>query len=156
MAEHPIQGLMKTAMENIKEMVDVNTIVGDPVETPDGSVIMPISKVGFGFAAGGSEFGAEEGTAGTRHDGMNANVALPFGGGSGGGVSITPIAFLVVGKHGVKIVPLDNQTHLLERLIDSAPHVVDRIQSMMKSKTAGVSEHGAQVTNNIENQNFIV
>ena len=56
MSEHPIQGLMKVAMENIKEMVDVNTIVGDPVETPDGSVIMPISKVGFGFAAGGSEF----------------------------------------------------------------------------------------------------
>ena len=56
MEDHPIQGLMQTAMENIKEMVDVNTIVGDPVETPDGSVIMPISKVGFGFAAGGSEF----------------------------------------------------------------------------------------------------
>lgn len=52
MSEHPIQGLMKTAMENIKAMADVNTIVGDPVETPDGSVIMPISKVGFGFAAG--------------------------------------------------------------------------------------------------------
>ncbi|OXM88114.1 GerW family sporulation protein [Paenibacillus rigui] len=158
MADHPIQGLMKTAMENIKEMVDVNTIVGDPVETPDGSVIMPISKVGFGFAAGGSEFGAEEGTNGVnRHDGMNANVALPFGGGSGGGVSITPIAFLVVGKQGVKIVPLDNQTHLLERLIDSAPHVVDRIQSMMRNKgAADMNEHGTQVTNNIENQNFIV
>ncbi len=56
LGDHPIQGLMKTAMENLKEMVDVNTIVGDPVETPDGSVIMPISKVGFGFAAGGSEF----------------------------------------------------------------------------------------------------
>jgi sporulation protein YtfJ len=59
MAEHPIQGLMKTAMENLKEMVDVNTIVGDPVETPDGSVILPVSKVGFGFAAGGSEFDGE-------------------------------------------------------------------------------------------------
>ena len=56
MPEHPIQGLMKTAMENIKEMVDVNTIVGDPVETPDGSVILPVSKVGFGFAAGGVNF----------------------------------------------------------------------------------------------------
>lgn len=136
MAEHPIQGLMKTAMENIKEMVDVNTIVGDPVETPDGSVIMPISKVGFGFAAGGSEFkvegtGADAQTA-NRTDAFNAHVALPFGGGSGGGVSITPIAFLVVGKHGVKIVPLDNQTHLYERLIDSAPQVVEKIQSMMK------------------------
>ena len=56
MSEHPIQGLMATAMQSIKEMVDVNTIVGDPVETSDGTVIIPISKVGFGFAAGGSEF----------------------------------------------------------------------------------------------------
>ncbi|MEF3301861.1 GerW family sporulation protein [Paenibacillus sp. GYB003] len=138
MADHPIQGLMKTAMENIKEMVDVNTIVGDPVETPDGSVIMPISKVGFGFAAGGSEFSVDGGdmdsNAGPhRNDAHNASVALPFGGGSGGGVSITPIAFLVVGKQGVKIVPLDNQTHLYERLIDQAPQVVDKIQSMLRS-----------------------
>lgn len=56
MSDHPIQGLMTTAMENLKEMVDVNTIIGDPVETPDGSVIITVSKVGFGFAAGGSEF----------------------------------------------------------------------------------------------------
>src|SRR5690606_27521020 len=129
MAEHPIQGLMQTAMENIKEMVDVNTIVGDPVETPDGSVIMPISKVGFGFAAGGSEFITEKEAEGTiKNDAQNAKVALPFGGGSGGGVSITPIAFLVVGAQGVKIVPLDNNTHLYERLIDSAPQVVEKIQ----------------------------
>lgn len=135
MAEHPIQGLMKVAMENIKEMVDVNTIVGDPVETPDGSVIMPISKVGFGFAAGGSEFFGEleeNGNGATAADVDNATVMLPFGGGSGGGVSITPIAFLVVGKQGVKVVPLDNQTHIYERLIDSAPQVVEKIQSMLK------------------------
>lgn len=61
MAEHPIQGLMQTAMENIKGMVDVNTIVGDPVNTPDGSVILPISKVAFGFAAGGSDYNVEAG-----------------------------------------------------------------------------------------------
>ncbi|MBB6735820.1 GerW family sporulation protein [Cohnella zeiphila] len=146
MSEHPIQGLMQTAMENIKEMVDVNTIVGEPVQTPDGSVIMPISKVGFGFAAGGSEFQGmfEEERDDSRHQGQgadagshagshhNASVQLPFGGGSGGGVSITPIAFLVVGSQGVKVVPLDNQTHLLERLIDAAPHWVDRIQSMIQ------------------------
>jgi sporulation protein YtfJ len=132
MAEHPIQGLMQTAMENIKEMVDVNTIVGDPVETPDGSVILPISKVGFGFAAGGSDFFIEKEEGLTGMDAQNAKVALPFGGGSGGGVSITPIAFLVVGTSGVKVVPLDNNTHLIERLIDSAPQVVDKIQSMMK------------------------
>lgn len=135
MADHPIQGLMQTAMENIKEMVDVNTIVGDPVETPDGSVILPISKVGFGFAAGGSEFSVED--SDSRSDAHNAQVALPFGGGSGGGVSITPIAFLVVGKQGVKVVPLDNQTHIYERLIDLAPQVVEKIQTMVKGRTTG-------------------
>jgi len=168
MSEHPIQGLMKVAMENIKEMVDVNTIVGDPVETPDGSVIMPISKVGFGFAAGGSEFVTDseieiDGGTMNKHDGMNAKVALPFGGGSGGGVSITPIAFLVVGKGGVKVVPLDNQTHILERLIDSAPQVVDRIQGMLKGMGAKTSTFNASTSTsastpmtNVENQNFIV
>jgi sporulation protein YtfJ len=155
MADHPIQGLMKTAMENIKEMADVNTIVGDPVETPDGSVILPISKVGFGFAAGGSEFTSStdisHGHTG-NNGGHNGAVSLPFGGGSGGGVSITPIAFLVVGKQGVKVVPLDNQTHLYERLIDSAPHVVDKIQSMIRGNQhhdtpEQVNVIGTQITN---------
>jgi len=136
MSQHPINGLMQTAMENIKDMVDVNTIVGEPVQTPDGSVIMPISKVGFGFAAGGSEFsGMDESSDGSsrmsdnQNDSHNASVSLPFGGGSGGGVSITPIAFLVVGSQGVKVVPLDNQTHLLERLIDAAPQWVDKLKN---------------------------
>ncbi|CAM3569804.1 GerW family sporulation protein [Marinicrinis lubricantis] len=135
MNEHPIQGLMQTAMENIKEMVDVNTIVGDPVETPDGSVIMPISKVGFGFAAGGSDYIVDKDQHLSFGEGSNQQAAsMPFGGGSGGGVSITPIAFLVVGHSGVKVVPLDNQTHIFEKLIDSAPNVFERIQGMMKNR----------------------
>jgi len=141
MGEHPIQGLMQTAMENIKEMVDVNTIIGDPVETPDGSVIIPVSKVGFGFAAGGSEFETYEETD-RRHDRTDGDAArqhvnggrrsdLPFGGGSGGGVSITPIAFLIVGKHGVRSISLQGQSHLYERMMDLAPAVVEKIQSMI-------------------------
>ncbi|MFF2482115.1 GerW family sporulation protein [Paenibacillus sp. NPDC058071] len=137
MAEHPIQGLMQTAMENIKEMVDVNTIVGDPVQTPDGSIIMPISKVGFGFVAGGSDIRTDGGDSySSASDGHNhSSSSSPFGGGSGGGVSITPIAFLVVGTQGVKVVPLDNQTHLMERIIDSAPQVFDKVQSMIKNNS---------------------
>lgn len=129
MEEHPIQGLMKTAMENIKEMVDVNKIVGDPVECPDGSVILPISRVGFGFAAGGSEFGQ---SSQDSSDMDESSSKMPFGGGSGGGVSIQPIAFLVVGNGTVKVVPLDEQTHLFDRIIESAPIVVDKIQGMMR------------------------
>ncbi|MFT9487782.1 MAG: GerW family sporulation protein [Tepidibacillus sp.] len=132
--EHPIQGLMKTAMENLKEMVDVNTIVGEPVETPDGSVILPISKVGFGFAAGGSQFNFDvEGK--TTADQSNLNEK-PFGGGSGGGVSITPVAFLVVSKtSGVQLLPLDSQTHIYERIIDLAPQVMDKLQNALKKNT---------------------
>ncbi|SEN23152.1 GerW family sporulation protein [Paenibacillus sp. OV219] len=141
MTDHPIQGLMQTAMENIKEMVDVNTIVGDPVQTPDGSVIMPISKVGFGFVAGGSDIRFDEHSS--KGDTHNADVQLPFGGGSGGGVSITPIAFLVVGSQGVRIVPLDNQTHLMEKVIDSAPQVFEKIQTMFK-KNSSASDSGLE------------
>lgn len=132
---------MQTAMENIKEMVDVNTIVGDAVETADGSVIMPISRVGFGFVAGGSDIrmdGADNPShvPGTHQE--KAAVSLPFGGGSGGGVSITPIAFLVVNHQGVKVVSLDHSTHLIERAIDTAPKVFEKIQSMLgSSKSTG-------------------
>lgn len=125
MADHPIQGLMKTAMENLKEMIDVNTIVGDPVETPDGSIILTVSRVGFGFAAGGSEFDSAS-------QGKSEQTELPFGGGSGGGVSITPIAFLIVGHKGVKMIHLDEQTHLYEKLIEAAPAAVEKIQEMLK------------------------
>ncbi|KKO52035.1 GerW family sporulation protein [Paenibacillus sp. DMB20] len=142
MSDHPIQGLMQTAMENIKAMVDVNTIVGDPVNTPDGSVILPISKVAFGFAAGGSDYntnvdqggGGRMGGGADGQQGHQGNQqSLPFGGGSGGGVSIRPIAFLVVGSEGVHIVPLDNQTHLFERLIDATPYLLEQIQSMFQT-----------------------
>jgi sporulation protein YtfJ len=125
MSDHPIQGLMSAAMENLKEMVDVNTIIGDPVETPDGSVILTVSKVGFGFAAGGSEFTLESNQPG------GSQAKQPFGGGSGGGVSITPIAFLIVGTHGVKMLHLDQGTHLLEKILDTAPALVDKIQSVL-------------------------
>lgn len=134
--EHPIQGLMKTAMENIKGMVDVNAIVGDPVETPDGSVIMPISKVGIGFAAGGSDFSVQNGheEAKTPQQGQSSADSLPFGGGSGGGLSITPVAFLVVGQHGVNLLSMDRSSHMVERIIDAAPMVIDKLQSLMQGQ----------------------
>ncbi|MEH6940628.1 GerW family sporulation protein [Bacillus sp. JJ722] len=135
MSEHPIQGLMSAAMENLKEMIDVNTIIGDPVETPDGSVILTVSKVGFGFAAGGSEFAAESGGSQSGNSGGNSGQSnLPFGGGSGGGVSITPIAFLIVNSSGVKILHLDENTHLLDKILDLAPAAIEKIQGLMSKK----------------------
>jgi sporulation protein YtfJ len=130
MSNHPIQALMSTAMENLKQMIDVNTIIGDPVETPDGSVILTVSKVGFGFAAGGSEFMLD---GNNHHNGQQSpENAHPFGGGSGGGVSITPIAFLIVNSSGVKLLHLDESTHLYEKILDLAPQAVEKIQQMLK------------------------
>jgi sporulation protein YtfJ len=134
MADHPIQGLMKTAMESLKQMIDVNTIIGDPVETPDGSVILTVSKVGFGFAAGGSEFSVESGGG---KGGDESSSKLPFGGGSGGGVSITPIAFLIVNASGVKMLHLDESTHLYEKILEVAPQAVEKIQQMFKKNNNG-------------------
>ncbi|KKI91149.1 spore protein [Bacillus sp. SA1-12] len=141
MSDHPIQGLMKTAMENLKEMIDVNTIIGDPVETPDGSVILTVSKVGFGFAAGGSEF---NGTGADNGSEQKASK-LPFGGGSGGGVSITPIAFLIVSSTGVKMLHLDESTHLYEKILEAAPQTVEKIQGMFKkNKDKGNNEYSQE------------
>lgn len=137
MSEHPIQGLMTTAMESLKEMIDVNTIIGDPVETPDGSVILTVSKVGFGFAAGGSEFKLDGSQSQSQSKGQEESKGaprLPFGGGSGGGVSITPIAFLIVNSKGVKMLHLDESTHLYEKILELAPQAVDKIQQMFSKK----------------------
>jgi sporulation protein YtfJ len=123
--EHPIQGLMKTAMESIKEMVDVNTIVGDAVETPDGNVIIPISRVSFGFAAGGGDYQQKNGEGGGEN--------LPFAGGSGAGVSVQPVAFLVVGQGQVRLLPVDSRA-LYDRLIDLAPQLLQQLGLMMKGQ----------------------
>lgn len=157
MADHPIQGLMTTAMENLKEMIDVNTIIGDPVETPDGSVILTVSKVGFGFAAGGSEFMVDSGGSQGQGGGQNQDKSkLPFGGGSGGGVSITPIAFLIVNSKEVKMVHLDENTHLYERILDLAPQAVDKIQQIISknnNNNSGQGDNKQQNQNQGQNQN---
>ena len=138
MNEHPIEGLMKTSMQNIKEMVDVNTILGDPVETPDGSVIVPISRVSFGFAAGGSQFesvkakGKEKDRDRNQEAGGETGQQLPFGGGSGAGITISPVAFLVVGKEQTRLLPVESNV-MVDRILDSAPKLLEKIQDMMGS-----------------------
>jgi sporulation protein YtfJ len=145
MSDHPIQGLMTTAMESLKEMIDVNTIIGDPVETPDGSVILTVSKVGFGFAAGGSEFKLEgsQSQGQGKGEGQSQGSSHPFGGGSGGGVSITPIAFLIVNSHGVKMLHLDESTHLYEKILELAPQAIDKIQQMFSKKDQGQQQQSS-------------
>lgn len=165
MSDHPIQGLMTTAMESLKEMIDVNTIIGDPVETPDGSVILTVSKVGFGFAAGGSEFkldhsqtqsyGQQQNQGQQQGQGQQgqgqSQPRLPFGGGSGGGVSITPIAFLIVNSRGVKMLHLDESTHLYEKILEIAPQAVEKIQQMFSNRDQSQQEKGTQQSNQSHN-----
>lgn len=127
MAEHPIKGLMETAMQSIKEMVDVNTIVGDAVESPDGSVIIPISKVAFGFGAGGSEFGK-------RPEQASSDANANFGGGSGGGVSISPVAFMVVGQGQIKLLPVDQPQGPVNEIIEKVPTLLDKVIGCIKGK----------------------
>lgn len=128
MEDHPIQGLMKTTMDSIKEMVDVNTIVGDAVETVDGSVIIPISKVCFGFAAGGTEYKSKVPSSRNEEEPSK----LPFGGGSGAGVSVQPVAFLVVGNGQIKLLPV-NYSSVIDRIVDLAPEVMENIEKSIKN-----------------------
>ena len=127
MIEHPIEGLMVTAMNSIEDMVDVNTIVGEPIETSNNTTIIPISKVCFGFAAGGSEFKGETiDEYSKKEEEENIQYRLPFGGGSGAGVSINPVAFLVVRGDGVKLLPI-NHSSAIDKLLDSVPDLFDKI-----------------------------
>lgn len=131
MNEHPIEGLMTTAMNSIQDMIDVNTIIGEPIETSNNIVIIPISKVSFGFAAGGSEFKGETVDEYTKRDKEEAiQYRLPFGGGSGAGVTINPIAFLVIQSNNVKLMPV-NHTSSLDKLLDYMPDLIEKTNNMM-------------------------
>jgi len=128
MREHPIEGLMLAAMNSIKDMVDVNTIIGKPIETSSNIVIIPISKVSFGFAAGGSEFNEEtiEEYIKKDKDDENIKYKLPFGGGSGAGVSINPVAFIIVQEGSVKLLSVDHFS-TIDKLLDYIPDLINKI-----------------------------
>ena len=117
---------MKTTMESLKDMVDVNTIVGDPVETPDGTVIIPISRVSFGFASGGGEYSSK----GKGKDMDEKEGNLPFAGGTGAGVSVQPVAFMVVGNGQMKLLPVDQNANMVESIINFTPKLLDKIQAL--------------------------
>lgn len=125
MDTHPIETLMRSTMENIRNMIDVNTIIGDAIETKDGSVIIPISKVSFGFASGGSEFSSKIDDV---KDGK-----FPFGGGSGAGVSVKPVAFLVMKNDTMRLMSVDHE-NTFDRIVDSLPQWMEMLKGANKSK----------------------
>lgn len=131
MTEHPIEGLMVTAMNSIQDMVDVNTIIGEPIHAGNNIVIIPISKVTFGFAAGGSEFAGETLDEYNRKDKEEQiNYKLPFGGGAGAGVAINPVAFLVINNNNVKLMPV-NHSSAIDKLLDYVPDLFEKASKLM-------------------------
>ena len=126
MNEHPIQGIMSTALQNIKEMIDVNTIIGNPVTTPDGTVIIPVSKVTFGFCAGGTEFGNPV----VKNEGLKSN----FGGGSGAGVTINPVAFLVVNGTNVRMLSMSSASTAADKIVDMIPEILTKFKEIINKE----------------------
>ena len=120
MSDHPINSLMDTSMKKIKELIDVNTIIGDPITTPDGTTIIPVSKVTYGFASGGSDLP-------TKKDSRDC-----FGGGSGAGVTIQPVGFLSISKGNVKFIPIEKYDGAADRIVGMIPEAFDKISSFIK------------------------
>lgn len=154
MSEHPIESLMMTAMSSIQDMVDVNTIIGEPIETTNGITIIPISKVCFGFAAGGSEFSGETIKEYNKKDkDEEIEYKLPFGGGAGAGVSINPVAFLVVQNNNVKLMPVDHDS-CIDRLLDYVPDLMQKMNEMFNKSMQTKQDKTNKIVSEIKNRNY--
>ena len=123
MAEHPIQGLMNVTMDKIRQMADSNTIIGKPIKTDDGTTILPVSRISFGFASAGTDF-----------DGKNTANKDLFGGGSGAGVNIQPVAFLVVKDGCVRTIQLSDGSNTIDRALTMLPELVDKVSALLKKE----------------------
>jgi len=154
METHTIESIMNATMENIRDMVDVNTVIGEPVTANDGTTVIPISRVCFGFVAGGGEFemsgkkpaqnGGQNGSGqnGSGQNGQAGQAAkaqeLPFAGGASAGVSVSPVGFLVINSEQVRLLPVQHYAPL-DRIIELAPQVVCDIKRWMEKKKGGQS-----------------
>ena len=121
-----LPNMLETTMQKIREMVDVNSVIGTPITTPDGVTIIPVSKVSVGFGGGGSDFVTKNRPA----DGEN-----PFGGGVGGGVNVIPICFLIVKDGNVRMLPGATPANTTaDRLVEMVPDTLDKISSFLDSR----------------------
>lgn len=131
MSQHPINELLGNAMGNLKSLIDANTIIGEPIAAADGVTIIPVSKVSFGFASGGSDL-------------PTTQPKEVFGGGSGGGVTIQPIAFLVISGGDVKILHVYTSNNTADRIVNTVPEVIDKIAAMLPKKEGKNTEPEAK------------
>lgn len=132
--EHPIGSLMDTTMEKIKELIDVNTIIGEPITSPDGTLIIPVSKVSYGFAAGGSDLP-------TKKENKDC-----FGGGSGAGVTIQPVAFLTVYQGDVRLVSVDRDEGTADKLVNMIPDVLKKVKGVFKKDKSESADDFSEIT----------
>lgn len=123
MENNKIEGLMDSALDKIKEIVNADTIIGESITTEDGTVIIPVSKVSYGFASGGTDFSSKKSDQKDR-----------FGGANGAGVSISPVAFLVVSNGDVKLLQIESFSSSLDRIISMTPDIIDKIKNALKRK----------------------
>lgn len=147
---HPIENLMLTAMSSIHDMVDVNTIIGEPIESIDGMTIIPISKVSFGFAAGGSEFSEEAiDEYAKKEKEEEIKYKLPFGGGAGAGASINAVAFLIIQNGTVKLLPIEH-TSYVDKLLDYVPDLVEKVNQMFSKNMQSQNEKTEKIIQEIK------
>ena len=124
-----LPNMLESTIQKIREMVDVNSVIGEPITTPDGVTIIPVSKISAGFGGGGSDFVNSKG-------GEN-----PFGGGVGGGVNVTPICFLIVKDGNVRMMPVATPANTTaDRIVEMVPGVVDQVTGFVNSKKAAKEE----------------
>ena len=121
--KHPIEEILNASLEKLKALVDVDSIIGKPITTPDGqTTIIPVSKVSFGYATGGSEWPTSKPNA-------------PFGGGSGGGINIQPLAFIVINNGNVSLLQVQTANSTADRVVNMVPNVIDKVTGIINRKT---------------------
>ena len=122
---HKLPNMLDSTIAKIREMVDVNSVVGEPITTADGVTIIPVSKVSVGFGGGGSDFTTKNSTGKDN----------PFGGGVGAGVKVTPIAFLIVKEGSVRMLPVAAPANTTaDRLVEMVPDTLDKIAAFIDSR----------------------
>ncbi len=124
MSEHPIEGLMSSVLENLKKVTDANTVIGQPLNLPNGTSIIPVTKLSCGFGCGGGEYGKQK-----------DDQKLPFGGGTGGGISINPLGFIAVTPDDVKFIHIDDTSPAgnVDAIVDSVIKLAKHIPTKKKN-----------------------
>jgi sporulation protein YtfJ len=123
---HPLSDMMTSSMSKIRDLIDVNTVIGTPIQTPDGVTIIPVTKVSIGFGGGGTDFATKN---------YPANRDNAFGGGAGTGINIIPIAFLIIRGESVRMLPVaEPASTSVDRIIEMVPDILDKVENILDER----------------------